>query len=81
MSRVEVVGYALDDYQDAITRLRWLRENQRLSTRRVEELGGPGYSTISEAETGAHSMGASALFAYARALGYDLALIPREDAP
>lgn len=69
------------DYETMVAVLAEFRRTQGVSLRQIAAQAGGSPATYSEAFAGAHTMLGSRLFALAHALGYDLALIPREDTP
>lgn len=75
-----LVGYVMRDYGHTIDTLRNSRESQGVSVRKAAADAGTSGASLSEWERGLHVAQAPALFDLAHALGYDLALIPREDA-
>lgn len=79
--RQHLSGYQLTGYEDAIAKLRrsWIASG--LSHREVAERIGCGRVDAQRWLAGTVEARSRALFALADALGYDLALIPREDAP
>jgi transcriptional regulator with XRE-family HTH domain len=73
-------AYALRDYRQLIAHLDSAREDQELTrTQLADETPGVSRSQVTEWLNLKHEAGGSKLFALANALGYDLALIPRED--
>lgn len=72
-------GCVLRDYDDAIATLAASRESQGLSLADVVHHAKGSRGSLSEALRGKHELGGARLFALADALGYDLALIPREE--
>jgi transcriptional regulator with XRE-family HTH domain len=77
-----LTGYRLRDYNHAIAVLRNSREGQRLGQRVIGARVGTTQSAICDWETGRTEPLASSLIRLADALGYDLALVPRDaDAP
>lgn len=65
----------LADLAHAVRQLRGEHSQESVATR-----AGTTLHTISSIETGRHRATVDSLIAVARALGHDLALIPREDA-
>jgi transcriptional regulator with XRE-family HTH domain len=69
------------DYETMVAVLAEFRRIQGVSLRRIAEQADCSPATLSENLRNLHRMDALTLIQTARALGYDLALIPREDAP
>lgn len=78
--RQHLTGYRLRGYNDLIARLGASRRSQRISLRQLAERTDCSAATLSENLRGLHRMDALTALQAADALGYDLALIPREDA-
>lgn len=79
--RQQLTGYRLRDYNDLIARLDRSRESQRITLRALAERTDCSAATLSENLRGLHRMDALTALQLANALGYDLALIPREERP
>lgn len=78
--RQQLTGYVLRDYDDAIARLREARLAKRITQVEVAaRIGHTVHVDISRWLSGARTATGPSLFDLAYALGYDLALIPRED--
>lgn len=75
--RQHLTGYRLRGYDHAIAVLWRSREAQGITQQALGERVGVGQPAISDALRGVTEVGGSRLFDIARALGYDLALIPR----
>lgn len=69
----------MHDYSQIITTLATARESRGVSLRQLAERTDCARATLSENLRGRHRMDALTLLQVADALGYDLALIPRED--
>ena len=78
--RQQLTGYRLRDYDDAVATLGRSLEAQGITQTELGERLGRHRQQISPWILGDVEMRSRALFAVADALGYDLALIPREDA-
>lgn len=73
-----LTGYVVRDYDDLIARLRASREGQGISLRQLAEHADCSAATLSENLRSLHRMDALTALQLADALGYDLALIPKE---
>jgi transcriptional regulator with XRE-family HTH domain len=74
-------AYLLRDYTQLMAHLDHAREDQGLTRQQLaDETPGVSRSQVTEWLNGKHEAGGSKAFALANALGYDLALIPREGA-
>lgn len=78
--RQQLSGYVMASYNHAIATLGAARESQGISQNALGRRAGWAPATVSNALTGEHEVRGSRLFELADALGYDLALIPTEDA-
>lgn len=78
--RQQLSGYVMRDYDHAITTLGQALDNRGLSQRELARHTRLHQPQISMWLLGKSQPLAGNLFALADALGYDLALIPREDA-
>jgi transcriptional regulator with XRE-family HTH domain len=79
--RQHLTGYRLTGYGDTIAKLRQSWISQGLSQRQIaERIGSTDRVAVQRWLAGGVEPFASNLFALADALGYDLALIPREGA-
>ena len=79
--RQHLTGYRLVGYNDAIAKLAASRESQGITYAEVANRMGRTYlQQVFNWLRGGAECRASRFFALADALGYDLALIPREDA-
>lgn len=74
----QLTGYVMRDYDELVATLARSRESQGLRQRVAAQRAGCAAATLSEAERGIHELRARYLFALAEALGYDLALVPRD---
>jgi transcriptional regulator with XRE-family HTH domain len=73
-------AYVFRSTEQIIGTLGQVRRVRNLSQRALAELVGTAQSAVSEWESGQTGITLDSLFRLARVLGYDLALIPREDA-
>lgn len=79
--RQHLTGYRLRDYEDFIAKLARSRESQQLTYAEMARRVGRCYlQQIFSWLAGAQECRARRMFALADALGYDLALVPKEDA-
>jgi transcriptional regulator with XRE-family HTH domain len=78
--RQQLTGYVLRDYGHAIAVLGRARESRGVTIAQLAAHVGTTAQTLSWNLRGKHRMDAHNLLAAFDALGYDLALIPREDA-
>lgn len=78
--REQLHGYRMRDYEQLVASLAASRDSQRITYAEVARRMGRCYlQQVFNWLTGAQECRARRLFALADALGYDLALIPRED--
>jgi len=77
--RQQLHGYVMRDYDETIATLAAARKSQGVSLRQLATRTDCAPGTLSENLRGLHRMDALTLLQVADALGYDLALIPRED--
>lgn len=73
-------AYLLRDYEQFMAHLAHAREDNGLSQTDLAKMLGITFGAIAHWEHGRRAVPGRQLFALANALGYDLALIPREDA-
>ena len=77
--RQQLSGYVMRDYDQAIATLRRSWISQGLTQQEIADRIGGARHRISTTLSGESEAPSRRLFALADALGYDLALIPRED--
>jgi hypothetical protein len=78
--RQHLDGYVVRDYDQLVATLAASRESQRITYAEVaSRMGGTYLQQVFNWLSGGSECRARRLFAMADALGYDLALIPRED--
>jgi len=78
-TRQQLTGYRLTGYNHALLALAEAIDDQRLTRKDLAKPLGIGAQTLSNGLRGRHRMDGRILFGLADQLGYDLALIPRED--
>jgi transcriptional regulator with XRE-family HTH domain len=66
-------------YEELVAELAASRNNMGISQRKLARATGISQPSVCNALLGTHELRAQRLFALAHALGYDLALVPRED--
>lgn len=76
-----LTGYVVRDYDDLIARLGESRRSQGIPLRQIAEHTDCSAATLSENLRSLHRMDALTALQLADVLGYDLALIPREERP
>jgi transcriptional regulator with XRE-family HTH domain len=81
LDREQLSGYRMRDYDQLIAALAASREAQHMTMRKLaEQAHYAGHASVSYVLRGEFDASGRRLFDLAFALGYDLALVPREDA-
>lgn len=78
LGREELSGWRLRDYDHAVTVLTAARHHRGITLRELAAAAGCTGSTLSRGLRGVHRVDAHTLLAVADALGFDVALIPRD---
>jgi hypothetical protein len=80
-AQLSAVGYLVRDYDHAISLLAQARRDQKLGLAAVGERMGHSFQQVGQWLRGTHVAQAPNLLALADALGYDVALVPRQGHP
>jgi transcriptional regulator with XRE-family HTH domain len=78
--RQHLTGYVMRDYDNLIATLAASRESQGVSVREIARRMHGSTTYMYDVLHGRKQLGGSRVVALADALGYDLALVPREEA-